>query len=216
MVPNMAPTNFIRAIFGIHSDGIRPDSAGFKRGGTGVRGILGIFGQERPESSNQIDPNNTNRAEPAQNAPNSSQNPSKSPSKYKAEYRRIRRIGQKIAPTHPYIPPGKSCFFHSVLIRVQILPKSNDFVANSGKSVAFSAYSARFGSTFGSLFGCNRGIRAILVTFGSILDSIRIAIRLYSGCPKSIRVNSWRFCLIRNLFGTYSSLIRGAPRIRDE
>ena len=34
----MAPTNFIRAIFGIHSDGIRPDSAG------GVWGILGRFG----------------------------------------------------------------------------------------------------------------------------------------------------------------------------
>ena len=59
-------------------------------------------------------------------------------------------------------------------------------------------YSCRFGSTFGSLFGCNRGIRVILVTFGSILASIRIAIRLYSGCPKSIRVNSWRFCVIRN------------------
>ena len=67
---------------------------------------------------------------------------------------------------------------------------------------------------------CSRGIQArlgsILVTFGSILTSICIAIRLYSGCPKSIRVKSWRFCLIRDLFGTYSSLTQGAPRIRDE
>ena len=145
-----------------------------------------------------------NRAKSVQNAPNSSQNPSESPSKYRAEYRRISRIGQKTALAHPYIPPGKSCFF----IWVQIWPKSNDFVANSGNLVA---YSARFGSTLRSLFGCNRGIRAILVTFGSILDSIQIAIRLYLGCPKSIWVNSWRFCLIWNLFGTYSSLIRGAP-----
>ena len=60
--------------------------------------------------------------------------------------------------------------------------------------------------TFRSLFGCNQGIRAILVTFGSILASIQIAIRLYSGCPKSNLVNFWRFCLIQNLFGIYSSL----------
>ena len=115
MVPNMAPTNFIGAIFGIHSDGVRPDSAGL--GGGGVRGILGRFGLTRivkggtTQSSNQIDPNNTNRAESAQNAPNSSQNPSESPSKYRAEYRRISRIGQKTGPAHPFIPPGKSWFF---------------------------------------------------------------------------------------------------------
>ena len=77
-------------------------------------------------------------------------------------------------------------------------------------------YLSQFRSTFGSLFWFNRGIWAILITFGSILSSIRITIRLYTGCPKWIRVISCRFCLIRNSFGTYSSLSQGAPRIRDE
>ena len=111
-------------------------------------------------------------------------------------------------------------FFHSVLIRVQIWAKSNDFVANSGNSVAFSAYSARFGSTFGSLFGCNRGIRAILVTFGTILDSIRIAIRLYWGMPK---IDSGQFLailldseLIRDIFVFYSGSSPNQRRIRSE
>ena len=72
-------------------------------------------------------------------------------------------------------------------------------------------YSSQFGSTFGSLFGCNL---AILVTFGSILASVRIAIRLYSGRPKSIWVNSWQLCLIPNLFGTYGSGSSRSPNQR--
>ena len=101
MVPNMAPTIFIRAIFRIHSGGIWQDSAGIGEAfGTfyADSSLVVSLGKERPESSNQIDPNNMNRAESAQNAPNSSQNPSESPSEYRAEYRRISRIGQKTAP----------------------------------------------------------------------------------------------------------------------
>ena len=67
----------------------------------GIRGVLGRFGIIRIvwggtiESSSQIDPNNMNRAESAQNAMNSSENPSESPFEHSAEYRRISRIADE-------------------------------------------------------------------------------------------------------------------------
>ena len=106
--------------------------------------------------------------------------------------------------------------FHSGHIR-EVFGWNSDgfgaFWADSGLFVSFGEYGPnhrfwgvfwRFGGVFGAfghirpdsgrhsaLFGHNRGIRA---TFGSILATIRVGIRLYSGCQKLIRVDSWRFC----------------------
>ena len=118
MVPNVVPKNFIWATVGLHLDGIWPYSAGIGIGEAfGVfyadSGLVVLLGEEQPESSHQIVPNNTNRTE---TAPNGSQHPSQSPSEYRAEHRRISRIGQNTAPAHPYIPPGKSCL--SILLEI--------------------------------------------------------------------------------------------------
>ena len=84
--------------FGPYSGLIRLE---FGRIRGGIRGVLGRFGVIHIvwggtiESSSQIDSNNANRAESAQNATNSSQNPSESPSEYGAEHRRISQIADE-------------------------------------------------------------------------------------------------------------------------
>ena len=111
-------------------------------------------------------------------------------------------------------------FLHSVLIRVHFWPKSNDFESNSGNSVAFSAYSARFGSTFGSLFGCN---------FWNSGHSGHIWLnsRLYSDCHSTLfgmpKIDSVQFLvilldseLIRDIFVSDSGSSQNQRRIISE